>query len=309
MKSKRILLGVVAACILCAATGVLWRFAQNLTFDAIEQALRRTSVASLYASALATGISFAGLAYYDRFATRLIAPGMVSTGCACFIGAVSHAVSNTLGFPVITGSALRFRLYRQLGLPAADIARVVVLIGFCVALGSISVLLLALLFASATPVYGRAACGAGVLVLVLLLWRVPVIARYLGRYRVSLPALKTGTLLPPFFVGIVEGCAAIGALYLLLPEEIRPGFATMAAVVMGAMLLGVLSHSPGGIGVFEATILATFPANRHADVLAALLLFRLIYNIVPFAMAALLLAVQQGPLTGRISVGRRIERH
>jgi len=303
---RRLLVGLIAACILAAAAGVLWHFERDPTFASMVGALRRTPAASLYASGLATGVSFAGLAFYDRFATRLIVPRAVAQGRAWFVGAASHAVSNTLGFPVFTGSALRYRLYRQVGLSRADIARVVVLVGFCVVLGSVTVLLLALTCATITPAYVRLACGTSMIVLVTLLCQVPLTARYLGRYGLALPAMRRGTLLMPLWVGAVEGCAAIGALYILLPEAIRPGFATFASVVMGAMLLGVLSHSPGGIGVFEAAILATFPDDRRAAVLAALLLFRLIYNIAPFVIAVISLTAQQTRTVGAMSVRRRI---
>jgi uncharacterized membrane protein YbhN (UPF0104 family) len=306
---RRTAVGLLALGILSAAAAVLWHFAKTLTLDAITQALRRTPVTSMYASAVATIVSFAGLAYYDGFATRLMVPGKVANGWAWFVGATSHAVSNTVGIPVLTGSALRYRLYRQAGVRAADIARVVVLIGFCVGLGSVAVLLVALTLAPATPASMRAASTVALLAMVTMLCQVRWITRTLARRGVSLPTMTPYALLRPLGVGAVEACAAIYAFYILLPGDLRPDFATLASIVIGAMLLGILSHSPGGLGVFEATILASFPGNRHADVLAALFLFRLIYNITPFTIAVLCLAVQQGRLIGGSSVGRRIERH
>ena len=299
-------LGLVTAGLLCAAAGVLWHITRSLTFDAVEQALHHTPVASLYAAALATAVSFVGLAYFDRFATRLIAPAAFASPYAWYVGAVSHAVSNTLGFPVITGSALRYRLYRQSGMGAAEIASVITLVGLCVALDSVTVLLTAFIIAPATSFYGRATCFAGMITLLAGLGQIPRIGGFLRRHGLSLPAMTRTTLLLPFFVGIMEGGAVICAFYTLLPEDIRPGFAVLASIVVGAMMVGVLSHSPGGIGVFEAAILATFPGGHHADVLAALLLFRLIYNIFPFLLAVLLLTAQQGHLAGRSSVRRRV---
>jgi uncharacterized membrane protein YbhN (UPF0104 family) len=92
-------------------------------------------------------------------------------------------------------------------------------------------------------------------------------------------------------IGGVEMSAAIGAMYLLLPPEIAPAFADFVPVYLAALLAGIVSHAPGGLGVFEAILLGAFPAEARADVLAGLLCYRLVYNLLPFAVAALALAV------------------
>ena len=53
-------------------------------------------------------------------------------------------------------------------------------------------------------------------------------------------------------------------------------------------MLGIASHSPGGLGVFEATILQAVGGDVDA-LLAALLMFRCIYYIAPFIVAMALL--------------------
>lgn len=309
MTIRRLVPGLLALAILCGAGAMIWHVAQGITLAAIEQALRRTPLGSLYGSALATCVSLAGLAYYDRFATGLITPGKISNARAWMVGATSHVIANTLGFPLFTGTALRYRMYRHDGLAAADIARIVVVIGVCVALGSVTVLLIALTFARSTPTYVRAASGVAMIVLITLVCRTRLIASHLVQRGVPLPSMTAATFAAPLLAGALEGCAAIYAFYLLLPDDIRPGFATLAAVVIGAMLLGVLSHAPGGIGVFEATILATFSAGHRADVVASLLLFRLVYNLLPFTVALLCLAAAQGRRLASFSIGRRVQRH
>jgi uncharacterized membrane protein YbhN (UPF0104 family) len=61
----------------------------------------------------------------------------------------------------------------------------------------------------------------------------------------------------------------------------------------------VVSHAPGGLGVFEATILAAAVPPARAQVLAALLAYRAVYNLLPFAFA--LLAVAAGSLRDRFN--------
>src|SRR5262249_23088834 len=93
-------------------------------------------------------------------------------------------------------------------------------------------------------------------------------------------------------------CCAF-AMYVLMPDEPHIGFVTLAVVFVSATLLGFASHAPGGIGVFDAAMLIALWQFDREDVLAGLLLFRLVYYIVPFALALLILGVRELMLTVR----------
>ena len=71
-------------------------------------------------------------------------------------------------------------------------------------------------------------------------------------------------------------------------------FFTFASVYVFACMLGVVSHAPGGIGVFEATMLNALPAHSQESLLASLLLFRVIYYFLPFILALALLGADEG---------------
>ena len=87
--------------------------------------------------------------------------------------------------------------------------------------------------------------------------------------------------------GGLEMLAAIGALYVLLPPGSAPPFIDFVPIYVGAVLVGLVSHVPGGLGVFEVIVLAAFPAPARADALAAMLCYRLTYSLVPFALAGM----------------------
>jgi len=97
------------------------------------------------------------------------------------------------------------------------------------------------------------------------------------------------------FLGVADiGCAA-ATLYVLLPPESQSlGFVAFAAIYVFAALVGAASHAPGGVGVFEAVMLGVIPAPSKEALLAALLLFRAIYYLLPFALAVVLLGFQRG---------------
>jgi uncharacterized membrane protein YbhN (UPF0104 family) len=56
----------------------------------------------------------------------------------------------------------------------------------------------------------------------------------------------------------------------------------------------VVSHAPGGLGVFEAGMTAILAGRGRPDLLAALLLYRLLYNLLPFALAVSALGLRSG---------------
>ncbi len=93
-------------------------------------------------------------------------------------------------------------------------------------------------------------------------------------------------------LGVIDVCAASGALYVLLPGGEKVGFFAFAALYSFAAMLGIASHSPGGLGVFEATMIKGVGGSPDR-LLASLLLFRVIYYIVPFVFALALLGAHE----------------
>jgi hypothetical protein len=107
----------------------------------------------------------------------------------------------------------------------------------------------------------------------------------------NLPNLRVS--LAQLTLGAVDVCAAGAALYVLLPQGYGISYGTFIAAYVFACILGIASHAPGGIGVFEATILLALPGIPSEQLLGSLLLFRLWYYIVPFVLALLLLASRE----------------
>ena len=94
-------------------------------------------------------------------------------------------------------------------------------------------------------------------------------------------------------IGILDlGFCAL-AMYMVLPAEPNIGFVTIAVVFVSATLLGFASHAPGGLGVFDAAMLVALWQFDKEDLLAGLLLFRLLYYFVPFALALAILGTRE----------------
>jgi len=282
---------IVSALLLALAAWLLHRYLGAMRWRDVATALRQLPGAHVAGALGATSISFTMLAAFDVLAARRVAPARASLGLAAFAGFAAHALSNTLGFHAVTGGAVRYRIYATAGLGAGDIARVVGLASLGVGLGYAVLGAAGLLMEPAIAAgWGRI---AGVVILLLLAGLVLWLARprsvRIGRWSMALPG--PGATLLQMLVGGVEMSAAIGAMYLLLPPEAAPPFADFVPIYLAALLAGIVSHAPGGLGVFEAILLGAFPAQARADVLAGLLSYRVIYNLLPFAVAGLSLAV------------------
>jgi glycosyltransferase 2 family protein len=273
---------------LIGATWILHHYLAIVAWHDIAAAWSGLPVSSIAGSAVATAISFCMLALFDVLAVHTVVPGRVSDSLAAFTGAVAHALSNTLGLPALTGAAVRYRIYTPAGLGAGDVARIIGLAGMGVSLGFVVVVTAALCWEPAIARgWGRFPGLALLALLVALpLWlAVRPRTLTLGRWTLAFPS--AGMSVVQMIAGGVEMTAAIAALYVLLPAGSAPPFVDFLPVYVGAVLTGVLSHVPGGLGVFEAIMLAAFPPAARAELLAAMLCYRLIYNLVPFTLAVL----------------------
>lgn len=286
------------AAILAGAIWILFRQFRAISLHAVYAALAGQPASHIALSLLFTAISFAALASYDVFASRIVAPGRVSSGCAILAGASANAVGNMLGFHAVTASAVRYRLYRQAGLGLDDVARIVSLSGAAIGLAFATMLAIALIAApllhpSAGPSDLRSLAG-GLAIAAALALLVAWLSRStrtvgIARFRITLPPARLAAL--QMAIGAVEMSAAIGALYILLPADLAPSFATFCVGMTIALVLGVAGHTPGGLGVFEVAIVSVLGGGERADLLAALLLYRLFYYAVPFAVSLAALGV------------------
>jgi len=198
-----------------------------------------------------------------------------------------------VGASAFTGGAVRYRIYSRYGLSAVDVAKVCFIAALTFWLGNATVLGLGVAYAPQVasaidhlPPWFNRALAFGIIGLlatyVVWVWRTP---RVVGRNN-WLVTLPNGPLtLLQIFVGIIDLACCAAAMYMLVPEEPYIGFVTVAVIFVASTLLGFASHSPGGLGVFDAAMLVALWQFDTEDLLAGLLLFRLLYYLVPFAIS------------------------
>ncbi|MGD0187684.1 MAG: lysylphosphatidylglycerol synthase domain-containing protein [Roseiarcus sp.] len=254
---------------------------------------------------IAMAFGFAALSYlaltgYDALALRHL-KAHVPYRLTALASFASYSVSFTLGFPLVTGGAVRFWIYGPAGLSAGKVASLTVVAGVTFWLGMGLIVGVGLLGDAeaisginhfnvlANQLIGLTVIGA---LLAYLAWVQRM--RQRGKpifLNFSLPG--PAITLAQMALGVTDVCSAAGALYVLLPRGHGLGFLTFSALYSFAAMLGIASHAPGGLGVFEATMLDAVAAPSD-QLLASLLLFRGIYYLVPFILAMALLGAYEG---------------
>lgn len=272
--------------------------------DILRQA-RAMPYTTLIEAMLATIAGYAALVLYDRIALSYLGRTVPMRG-VLLGGFLGYAIGNTIGVSVVSGGAVRYRVYSAFGLSALEVAGISTFVAMATGVGVTAV---GLVFLALDPTaLGRLLplqpetirfLSLATLISFSLLASVMALRRSSVTFRgIEIAAPSIGILSAQALTTMVDTGFAALALWFLLPEG-APSFLTFLPVFAAAMMAGVISHVPGGIGVFESVILAAMPADvPRTEVAAALLLFRGIYYLLPFAIAVAVVALNEARLAG-----------
>lgn len=247
--------------------------------------------------------AFGTLTFYDYFALQTIGKSHVPYRIAALSSFTSYTIGHNIGATVFTGGAIRFRIYSDYGLTAIDVAKICFISGLTFWLGNAFVLGIGMAWhpqaASAMDLLPDAvnrmialACLAGIAAYMVWLW-MGRNRRELGQHgwKVVLPSAKL-TLLQ-IFIGVVDLGFCAMAMYLLMPNQPEIGFVALAVVFILATLLGFASHAPGSLGVFDAAMLVALPEFGREQLVATLVVFRILYFLIPFAIAIAIMGTRE----------------
>jgi uncharacterized membrane protein YbhN (UPF0104 family) len=246
-----------------------------------------------------TAVAYVALAFYDRIALLHLGVKTISWRFVAACSFTTYALSHNIGASVVSGAMVRYRGYSSKGMSAAQIAVLVALCSLTFILGEILVGGVVLLVRPQVlaqlgdvlphflthPSTARI-LGGGCLALIALylagsVLRLP--SRSLFGVRIEYP--HWNIVLRQLIASPAEILGAAGIIYFALPEAGNPGFLVVLAVFIFSFSAALASNAPGGLGVFELVFLKSMPGAPQEGVLAALLLFRLLYLLLPLAFA------------------------
>jgi phosphatidylglycerol lysyltransferase len=288
------------------------RATAGISAAALAAALRATSASALLMALAATAISYAALFGYDLSGLRYARarPPLSSAFLASFCG---YAIGNAVGFGALSGGAVRYRIYSAAGLSPGQIARVILFISVAIGFGlaTLAAIGLALCADRVGQILGTSAeplRAAGMVLLVMAAGLLVFLATRrqpltVGPLRVEPPG--AALILSQIAVSTADLLAAAAVLWVLLPPT-GIGFFVFAVIFAAAVGLAVLSHVPGGLGVFELAILYAIGGNAPVStVAAALVAYRAIYFLLPLSLSTVLLAGFEAHRLLNAKIGRR----
>jgi uncharacterized membrane protein YbhN (UPF0104 family) len=297
-------LGIAASLLIIAfAITTLVRTLKGVDTGVILVALAEKPLMQIGLAALCVIGAFCTLTFYDFFALRTIGKKHVPYRIAALSSFTSYTIGHNIGATVFTGGAIRFRIYSDYGLNAIDVAKICFISGLTFWLGNLFVLGLGMAWhpwaASAMdllpPAINRLialGCLAGIAA--YLVWiSTGKGRRQLGQHgwKVVLPSARL-TLLQ-IAIGVVDlGFCAL-AIYFLMPVHPDIDFVSVAVVFILATLLGFASHAPGSLGVFDAAMLVALPQFGKEHLVATLLLYRVLYFLIPFMIAITIMGTRE----------------
>jgi glycosyltransferase 2 family protein len=316
-------LGVaVSVAIAAAAIFALTHALKNVNYTEVLETVRHTKAGIVALALMLVATSYATLTLYDWLALRTIGRPDVPYRIAALASFTSYPIAHGIGAVALVSPVIRFRIYSSNGLGAIDVANICFLTGLTFWLGNLTALGISLLnepdavslIDYLPPPVNRLIAIAlllGVVTFMVWSWLNP---RCIGLWRWPVRLPSGPMVLLQIAIGIIDLGAAALAMYVLFPAGVNIGISRITAVFIVATMLGFASHTPAGIGVFDAAILIGLGGDDREPVIAALLMFRLLYHFVPFVLALCLFGCveawrslrAQRPLAGP-ALHRRIE--
>ena len=297
-------LGVVVS-IAIAATAIfaLVHTLKKVDFDKVFEVVRNTNPSLIALALLFVAASYWSLTFYDLFALRTIGRTDIPYRIAALASFTSYPIAHGIGAVALIAPVIRYRVYSRHGLSVLDVANISFLTGLTFWLGNLTALGLSVLWEPSSidvidflPALGNRAVAVvlltGIVAFVMWSWRS---TRSIGSSRWPVRFPSGPMVLLQIGLGIVDLSATALAMYVLIPAEMNVGMFRTIAVFIAGLLLGFASHAPAGLGAFDATILIGLgDPDKEEPLIAALLIFRFLYHLLPFALALALFGAVEG---------------
>ncbi len=290
-------LGLAAVCL---AGYLLYRTLSGYSYDEIVGSVTSIPMVRLGAALAFAAASYTCLTLFDYLAVRYAGHALPWRQCA-LASFTSLSLGHSIGFAGLSSGAIRYRFYSRWGLSVGDVARVVAFSGATVAIGMATLGGGALLWRSdlGTELTGIGqegilAIGAALLAAVAAYVAASAFVRAplkIRRWTVEMPSLKLA--LAQVGVGALNFALVAGCLHQAIAGFAEVPYVSVAAAFVVANTAALIAHVPGGLGVIEATVIHLIPGE---GLIGAVLIFRVVYYLVPLPLGALTFALSEAVL-------------
>jgi uncharacterized membrane protein YbhN (UPF0104 family) len=293
MRANRRKLQHLGKALLTIALLSLAAFLLHRTFRVYDAREILASITAISPARLAAVAGFALASYvcltgFDALAVRY-AGGAIPYRRVAVVSMTSLSIGHSIGFAALSSGAIRYRFYSRYGLSVEQVAKVILLCAATVALGLSTALSIGFLARPAIAERIGDFAPSTILGLGILAGLVPIayltaaaVARgnvQLGSWSLKMPSFRTA--LGQAIIGPLNLAFVVACLHTALSARSSIDYLDVLAVYAIANGAGLLTHVPGGLGVIEAVVAALLPG---ADVVGALIVFRVVYFLIPFML-------------------------
>jgi uncharacterized membrane protein YbhN (UPF0104 family) len=293
MKLKSYLWPAIGMAAVAFSLWLLYHELRGISLEDVGEGLAAIPLHGWLLAGLSSIVAYAALAGYDHIALTHLGR-KVPFGFITVCSFTTYALAHNIGGSVLSGAVIRYRAYASKGLSGQEVGVLVALCSFTFVLGAalLSALLLIMephvldRFVDVLPISASRLTGAAILALIALYvfgsW-LHLRPFRLGSLQIHYPRLPI--VARQMVIGPIELMAAAAIIYFALPEAGNPGYFVVLGVFVVSFSAALISHAPGGLGVLEIVFLAGLSDMDPAAVLAALLVFRLFYLVIPLILA------------------------
>jgi phosphatidylglycerol lysyltransferase len=270
-----------------------------VTFHEITRDVLNIPASHLALAVMFTVANYLTLTAYDLMAFATLGKRLSRMRIAA-ASLLAYSISNSVGFAMLSGAAVRHRFYTRWGLTGEELSRIVFSYGIAfwlgiTGLGGLSLLLNPLLSIPELPARGLLIPLGVALLLVPPAYVLAAVLRRrpIRLWRLDLPLPSPAIAVTQVVVSAVDWTLAGSVLYVLLPPS-GLTFPVFIGAFLVSTMLGVISHVPGGLGVFESLmVLLLAPYLSSAELLPALVVYRAVYYLLPLVIALVGLLVDE----------------
>lgn len=282
------------------AAYMIYKQLSKYTFSEIMEAVYDVSGKDYFFALLAVFLSYTVLALYDFFALKYI--GKRSFFFKWIMaGFTGFAISNNAGHAFISGTAIRYHLYKRWGFSIPDIIKMVTFSSFTYLIGCFFLLIIGYLL---TPNGTIGNIPHSLTVTLVIISVICLIAYFLACLKVKesltiyginlhFPSLKLA--LSQVIIGSSDVLLASLVLFSLLHSTVDIPFTTFIGVFLIAQVLGTFSQVPGGVGVFESIFFFVMAdsADKEIPLIAGLIVYRILYYLLPLIISAVIVSIYE----------------
>lgn len=293
---------LISVSIVCLALWVINKTLHSINIHDVIKHLHELSFTSIFIALIFTAGSYLIVTGYDIVALNHIRQ-KVPYSRAALSAFLASTFGNNLGFAVLTGTSIRYRIYSQVGLSALQIAGLSSMCALTTMLGMSSIFGIAMFLQTGDitqtgiPIPPQVMRVLGGMVLSLLIgYLICVSFRPLTfrtrSWSLRMPSAKSA--LAQIILATSNLTVVASLIYFLLPSDLETSYIAFLSVFALALIAGSASNVPGGIGIFESVMLVGLPEIPPAALLSSILVFRCIYYLTPLLIASILLAIHEG---------------